>query len=517
MKRGAGLALAAVIAAAAPASAAQAGTYTVYGCSTPDGRAAPIDGWIGTSSPGPPNWTGHANYCSGADPYFVMDHELPPDGTWPAGSAARYTFTAPPGTTVSSAVVRRRYSGSSAQVMAFRVGWRDQWPEWCTAYTNCHGLDGDRAFSGIDNPTYVLEEICGGPSNCTDTKTITSQIRRVATTLADPAAPSFASPPSGTLLEPGRELAGRVGASLPLRDDGGGLRAVRLEVDGALAGSWAVDGNGGRCTEPYVYTVPCKLAATAIVDWDSNSVPDGTQQTRLLVDDAAGNVLAHGPFQIRVRNTPTSCGERGTGLRVRGRFRRDGRRATVRRGRAVRITGRVTAAVRRSPARTCTSCAASSAAAQAPERPSRPPSRAPTGATRCACRPVPRARCGSACGPAGPQRASRAPRDSSCASARRSRSAPRRVTWAARGRCDSGAGCAAVTSRRGARSWCCRGARRGSGGRSPPRGATAAGASTSATGSAATPGRYPVRALVPEEAAYPFAPGTSRPVAVVVG
>jgi hypothetical protein len=513
MKRGAGLALAAVIAAAAPASAAQAGTYTVYGCSTPDGRAAPIDGWIGTSSPGPPNWTGHANYCSGADPYFVMDHELPPDGTWPAGSAARYTFTAPPGTTVSSAVPRRRYSGSSAQVMAFRVGWRDQWPEWCTAYTNCHGLDGDRAFSGIDNPTYVLEEICGGPSNCTDTKTITSQIRRVATTLADPAAPSFASPPSGTLLEPGRELAGRVGASLPLRDDGGGLRAVRLEVDGALAGSWAVDGNGGRCTEPYVYTVPCKLAATAIVDWDSNSVPDGTHQARLLVDDAAGNVLAHGPFQIRVRNTPTSCGERGTGLRVRGRFRRDGRRATVRRGRAVRITGRVTAG----------GAPVAGATAHLVRRGAIAGSPVATAVTRADGRYALRV-------PAGPSRTLRVGvRASGTAtrftcSARLELRVRAQVSLGAAPRHLGGAG----TVRFGGRL---------RGGHIPARGEivvlqgreagkwrTFAATRSDRRGRfhvryrfRGNPGRYPVRALVPEEAAYPFAPGTSRPVAVVVG
>jgi hypothetical protein len=32
-----------------------------------------------------------------------------------------------------------------------------------------------------------------------------------------------------------------------------------------------------------------------------------------------------------------------------------------------------------------------------------------------------------------------------------------------------------------------------------------------------SPGRYPVRARVPEEGAYPFAAGTSRVIAVVVG
>ena len=516
MKRGAGLVLAAIVAAGLPASA-EAGTYTVYGCSTPSGTPAPLDGWIGTSSPGPPNWTGHASYCAGSDPYFVMNHELPPDGTWPAGSAARYTFSAPPGTTVSSAVVRRRYSGSSAQVMAFRVGWRDQWPEWCTAFTNCHGLDGDRAFAGIDSPSYVLEEICGGPSNCTDTKTITSQIRRVATTLSDPAGPSFASPPSGTLLEPGRVLAGRIGASLPLRDEGGGLRSVRLDVDGTVVGSWAVDGNGGRCAEPYVYTVPCKLAATAVVDWDSNSVPDGDHQARLVVDDAAGNELVHGPFRIRIRNTPTSCGDRAAGLRVTARFRRDGRRATVRRGRAVRITGRVTSGgapvagatvhlVRRVQRRGAT--AGPSGAVAISRADGRYALRVPPGPSRTLRLGV---------------RASGTATRFAC-SRRLQLRVRAQVSLRAEPRRLAGAG----TVRFGGRV---------RGGHIPARGkivvlqAREAGRWRTFTATRSdrrgrfharyrfrgNPGSYPVRALVPEEAAYPFAAGTSRAVTVVVG
>jgi hypothetical protein len=517
MKRGGGLVLAAILAAGMGPSAAEAGTYTVYACSTPSGQPAPLDGWIGTSSPGPPNWTGHANYCAGSDPYFVMDHELPPSGEWPVGSVARYTFTAPAGTTVSSAVVRRRYSGSTSQVMAFRVGWRDQWPEWCTAFTNCHGLDGDRAFSGIDNPTYVLEEICGGPSTCTDTKTITSQIRRVATTLSDPAGPSFASPPSGTLLEPGRVLAGRIGASLPLRDEGGGLRAVRLEVDGAVAGSWAVDGNAGRCAEPYVYTVPCKLAATALVDWDSNSVPDGDHQARLVVSDAAGNELFHGPFAIRVRNTPTSCCDRAPGLRVTARFKRGRRHATIRRGRRIRITGRVTASgapvagatvylVRRVQRGGATAGASGSAAATRAN--GRFTLRVPAGPSRTLWLGV---------------RASGAATRFTC-SRRLQLRVRAQVSLRADPRRLGGAGTV-------------RFAGRVRGGRIPARGkivvlqAREAGKWRTFTATRSdrrgrfhvryrfrgTPGSYPIRARVPEEAAYPFAPGTSRPVAVVVG
>jgi hypothetical protein len=341
MKRGAAVAALATIVALAGAGSAQAGTYTVYACSTPDGKPAPMEGWVGSSSPGAPNWTSHGAYCSGADPKFVMQHYLG-TGAWPYGAVTSYTFTAPPDTRVSSAVVRRRYSGSNDQTMAFQVRWRDQVGEWCPRAWGCTGLDGDRQFSGIDGPSYLIQQVCGGPQDCSDDHVITTEIRRVATTLEDTASPSLAAPPSGPLVEPGRALAGPVAASLPLRDEGGGLAAVGLEVDGAPAGSWPVDGNGGRCAAPYRHIVPCKLAATAAIEWNSTAVADGVHSARLIAVDAAGNTSAYGPFQITVRNTPNSCGPRAPGLEIGARFRSAGRRLTVRRGHAVRVRGRVT-------------------------------------------------------------------------------------------------------------------------------------------------------------------------------
>ena len=521
MMRGAVVAaLAALVAALAGAGSAHAGTYTVYGCSTPDGKPAPLEGWTGTSSPGAPNWTGNAAYCVGADPYFVMQHYLPPgqaSHTWPYGSVARYTFTAPAGTQVTAATVRRRYSGSSAQVMAFRVGYRDQWPEWCTAYGGCTGLDGDRDFSGIDSPSYVIEQVCGGPSDCPDSRTITSEVRRVATTLSDPSSPSFASPPSGPLVEPGRALAGRVAASLPLRDEGGGLDAVRLEVDGAPAGTWRVDANGGRCAQPFAYVVPCRLAATAAIEWDSNGVPDGTHEARLLVDDAAGNTLVHGPFQIQVANTPTTCAAGAAGVRVGARFRRGGRRMTVRRGRAVLVRGRVTGAgaplagatvhLLRRVQRRGAAAGPSGRVAQ-------------TGADgRYALRV-----------PAGPSRTLRlgvraGPADTAFTCSARLRLRVRaQVTLRASPRRLGGAGTVRFAGRLRGGHVPARGKLLVLQGREDGRWRTFAATRTDRRGRfrvryrfRGVPGSYPVRALVPADGSYPFAAGTSRAVSVRVG
>jgi hypothetical protein len=344
MMRGAAVAALATFAVLGAAVSAQAGTYTVYACSTPDGKPAPMEGWIGASSPGVPNWTSHAAHCTGSDPKLVLQHYLSTSPqTWPYGAAASYTFTAPPDTRVSSAVVRRRFSGSNDQTMAYQVRFRDQVREWCTRYTGCTGLDGDATYTGIDAPSYYINQVCGGPQDCADTQAVTTEIRRVATSLEDTASPWFASQPSGPLVEPGRTLAGPIGASLPLRDEGGGLSVARLEVDGAIAGEWPVDGNDGRCSAPYRHIVPCKLAATAAITWDSNTVADGLHQARLLAYDVAGNSLVYGPFQISVRNTPSACGPGPAGLKITARFRTGGRRVTVRRGKRVGIRGRITA------------------------------------------------------------------------------------------------------------------------------------------------------------------------------
>jgi hypothetical protein len=515
MKRGAAVGVLATIAALAGAGSAQAGTYTVYACSTPDGKPAPMEGWIGASSPGAPNWTAHAAYCSGSDPKFVMQHYLG-TGTWPYGAVASYTFTAPANTRVSSAVVRRLYPGSNDQTMAFQARWRDQYGEWCPRAWGCTGLDGDATYGGIDSSSYLIQQVCGGPANCADDHTITTEIRRVATTLEDASSPLLASPPSGPLVEPGRVLAGPVAASLPLRDEGGGLAEVRLEIDGAPAGTWPVDANDGRCAKPYRNLVPCKLAATATIDWDSNAVADGTHTARLLAADAAGNTMVFGPFQIQVRNTPTSCGPGTAGLQIGARFRSAGRSITVRRGRAVRVRGRVTAAGAPAAGATVNLVSRLRRRGSAPRAAGRV---AVTGASgRFALRV-----------PAGPSRtlwigvrAGAADTRFTCSKALRLGVRAAASLHASRTRL-GGPGTVRFSGRLRGGHVPARGKIVVLQGREDGRWRTFANTRTDRRGRfharyrfRGVPGTYPVRALIPADASYPFAAGTSRAVAIRV-
>ena len=80
------------------AAAARAGTYTVYGCQTPTGASAPLNGWQDYIS-SDTYWQGR---CPGPMYLGMVDSESHADG-----ETVELKFTAPPGTTISSYTLRR--------------------------------------------------------------------------------------------------------------------------------------------------------------------------------------------------------------------------------------------------------------------------------------------------------------------------------------------------------------------------------------------------------------------------
>lgn len=86
-----------VLPACAPS--AHAGTYTVYGCSKPNGSPAPIDGWASAVDAGGQGYVAVGDACSGTSPYFAMEHFLPAgqaSWTWSTNAYAQWTFGRPP-------------------------------------------------------------------------------------------------------------------------------------------------------------------------------------------------------------------------------------------------------------------------------------------------------------------------------------------------------------------------------------------------------------------------------------
>jgi hypothetical protein len=289
------LALAGLALALVGASPVFAGTYTIHGCHTPDGRAAPIEGWASGYNPGASGYIGNNDYCA-AGGGLTMSHFIPAPYTsfsWSNGTVSRWTFTAPKDTEIASVALRRSFTGSNDLALGFQAIDRTGYREYC--FGGCT-LAGDTTYGNVGGTTFQVQQLCAsGGRDCSDTHSVVSVVERSAIALRDDTAPTLSAP-------------------------------------------------AGSLVTPYTALVPCKLSATAAIALDTNRIADGRHVLRLLVVDAAGNTAAVGPLDITVRNTPTSCGPGAAGVRVRGGFgRRLRARTTARLGQRVVLRGRVLA------------------------------------------------------------------------------------------------------------------------------------------------------------------------------
>ena len=361
----------AVAAAFFAAPAAQAGTYTVYGCKKPDGTPAGFDGWTGDDKTGG-NVTLSGTACGGGGP---MRAELAPNVPHTKGSYGDWFFTAPSGLPIVGYVFYR------------------------SAYTAANGPSGQRYNYDIveypvDGSAAVLSERCEGgpcskpasaapplseqsafvrgdvrlgrlavrvscfpdgvpdPPQChaVAQPPSSAQIHRAEIVLEDISDPEFTSPPAGTLFDTSRELSGTVSASFAAKDTGSGVYEAIVEVDGQPVARKFIDDNEGKCRKPFVHRVPCKANAStaATIDLDTRILPDGPHNVRLLVRDATEtNEIPYGPFSITTRNsvpgrgTPNGTNATdGAVLQVGWKGRRS-RELRTRFGRSVAIEGRL--------------------------------------------------------------------------------------------------------------------------------------------------------------------------------
>jgi hypothetical protein len=126
-------------------------------------------------------------------------------------------------------------------------------------------------------------------------------------TLREDRAPSFAVFPEGSLLDSSHALAGVKGFSTKVTDEGGGLAALALEVDGQDVHRWPFASAEAPCVVPYDRPVPCPLLAEGNFTFDTAALPDGGHTMRIKAIDAAGNEAAYGPFDVSTVNDPVTC------------------------------------------------------------------------------------------------------------------------------------------------------------------------------------------------------------------
>jgi hypothetical protein len=149
---------------------------------------------------------------------------------------------------------------------------------------------------------------------------------------------------AGSLLQK-QPLRGQRHVALNLRDVGGGLLKIRVEVDGQRFSEHAVPDSRGTCKVPFVQPVPCPSSATVEVPMDTGRLTDGPHTVAFRVFDATGaNSAVYGPVGIDVDNVADAA-PRATTLAcpagTEGRMTRRLERKVTRFGQMTAVTGRV--------------------------------------------------------------------------------------------------------------------------------------------------------------------------------
>jgi hypothetical protein len=145
---------------------------------------------------------------------------------------------------------------------------------------------------------------CGNPDGCffpDGPFRPFNEFLRIDMVLRDLSAPELSAPATGSLLAAG-PLAGSVGVHVAYRDRGGGLKRASLLVDGVSEAEKAID--NGACAPPFTTPVPCPLSGAVDFGFDTTSVPDGTHRVELVLQDVAGNRSIVGTYAVLVHNAP---------------------------------------------------------------------------------------------------------------------------------------------------------------------------------------------------------------------
>lgn len=331
------IAAAALLPPAAGAASAKAGTYVVNSCRTPDGQPASTDGWTWSATDPSLTGYSAACPDGGITlrllPGKVHDIDATANMRFSAPSyteVVRYRVWRSVRLTAAE-----RYFFSPTETLP---GGSEEWAlDRCGGLSNsCTAVGSPANPLGPGNlldrtPPNPLSKwgvylSCGryrsDDTDCRATSPISAEatIWRAETTLLDDDWPAFPAAPAGSLLD-GGTLAGVQRVSTIATDRGGGVAATSLEVDGQVVTRATLGDSAGSCREPYTTRVPCPTTASGTLALDTAQLADGAHRLRVLATDAAGNTSAWGPVTIVTDNAQALCAPAptpaGTPLRMR--------------------------------------------------------------------------------------------------------------------------------------------------------------------------------------------------------
>jgi hypothetical protein len=298
---------------------AHAGTYTFSLCRTASGGPGAGAGTSVVAAV--PALDRYSDRC----PVAGRQIELAPWVAHNAGDSMRLLFTAPPDTQIARYEMWRSVQVARGQHYYFthvenRSGVEMSMKPECEGMT-C-GAVGNPAtpIAGVNlfdrTPPVPVDSFglyiaCRAPAGQTCAATPNLAVRaimfRADVTLSDGFPPLLLAPPGGALMEPGALLSGVQNVSLLASDRGGGVADGIVEVDGERVARATLDTNHGACVPPYTTRVPCPATAGGTVSLDTDQLPDGPHELRLIVTDVAGNETSWGPMTIRTDNLDAAC------------------------------------------------------------------------------------------------------------------------------------------------------------------------------------------------------------------
>jgi hypothetical protein len=317
--------LASLLASLILAATARANEYIFYSCKTPNGSAAPTDGWTAT---GGTNYGWAEDGCGSGGPLGAGMR-----GPSQLANTARIGWGFDSGAApIRGYTIARdgRIAGGgwgvtmlmfTANAMNNEDGGRRV--DYCAAYQDCSSLRGSitRDASTIpgDSHGWFFTMACGGYAGelCTHSDSSPDfgelHVRSAAFTLEDGEQPSV----SGTGGSLTAEAASSGALTFLASDAISGIARATIEADGGEIVSIVPSANDGRCRSlgqagsipDYLYRQPCPSRQQVELTLPRDALTNGEHTLRARVYDAAGNgATVFGPRRILV------TGSRLTGL-----------------------------------------------------------------------------------------------------------------------------------------------------------------------------------------------------------
>lgn len=319
-------------------SGASAGRYHVYSCRTPNGQPAPTDGWTSSTNPASATVIASDTCASGGALVAILRNTVAHE----VGSAATWTFSAPPFASVKGLALHRAgdTEGGEAKNATYQFVFAGPTPYEsfregeCIYSLNCTGVGEFSEPLSLRNILSIPQEnlgthfyvtaacggltgyMCGEQRGDAEGNSVVVYVYAADITLEQAVLPAVAPGTLAGELATAPRLSGMASLAFEASDPASGIYQAVIEVDETPLGSTTLDSNGGRCADvgqttdglrAFLYLKPCAPVVSADVPLDTTSLPNGVHRIVVSVTDAAGNRTVVLDRKVEVANALPSA------------------------------------------------------------------------------------------------------------------------------------------------------------------------------------------------------------------